>query len=90
MAGRTIASRFAHNLSETRRRSDLSQEEVGVRAGLHRTEISQLERGLRVARIDTLVKLAGGLGIEPGELFTGIAWEPGETRPGHFNNSQEQ
>jgi transcriptional regulator with XRE-family HTH domain len=80
-----IAARFAENLARCRRRADMSQEELGVRASLHRTEISQLERGLRVARIDTLVKLAGGLSISPTELLEGIDWSPGSTTSGQFN-----
>lgn len=79
-----IAAAFAENLKRLREEVGLSQEETGVRAGLHRTEISQLERGLRIARIDTLVKLAGGQGVEPGALLTGIDWTPRETRPGQF------
>jgi transcriptional regulator with XRE-family HTH domain len=80
-----IAARFAENLARCRRQADLSQEELGVRASLHRTEISQLERGLRVARIDTLVKLAGGLSVSPIELLDGIDWSPGRTTVGEFN-----
>jgi transcriptional regulator with XRE-family HTH domain len=79
-----IAERFAANLAACRARADLSQEELGIRASLHRTEISQLERGLRTARIDTLVKLAGGLGVEPSVLLDGIDWTPGVTTPGRF------
>jgi len=79
-----IAQRFGENLRHQRRRAGFSQEETGVRASLHRTEISQLERGLRVARIDTVIKLAGALEIEPSELFEGIAWEPGSVHRGQF------
>jgi transcriptional regulator with XRE-family HTH domain len=79
-----IAALFGENLSRCRRRADMSQEELGVRASLHRTEISQLERGLRVARIDTLVKLAGALGVSPSELIEGIDWSPGRTTTGQF------
>jgi transcriptional regulator with XRE-family HTH domain len=79
-----IASRFAENIVRCRKRADLSQEELGVRASLHRTEISQLERGLRLARIDTLVKLAGGLSVSPMELLDGIDWTPGRTTYGEF------
>jgi transcriptional regulator with XRE-family HTH domain len=85
-----IAGRLGANIAGARRRADLSQEELGVRASLHRTEISQLEPGLRVARIDTLVKLAGGLGVDPGSLLAGIDWEPGETRRGRFSDPQDQ
>lgn len=79
------ADRFAQNLRRYRRRAGLSQEQVGVRADLHRTEIGLLERGARVPRIDTLVKLAVALDIDASELLNGIAWKPGETRPGHFD-----
>lgn len=82
-----VAARFATNLQRARAAAGLSQEDLGVRASLHRTEISQLERGLRVARIDTLVKLAGGLCVDPGVLLAGIDWQPGETRRGQFGPS---
>ncbi|HVY78470.1 MAG TPA: helix-turn-helix transcriptional regulator [Solirubrobacterales bacterium] len=79
-----IAKLFGENLARLREAAGLSQEETGIRADLHRTEISQLERGLRVARIDTLVKLAGALGVEPSELLAGITWTPATVRPGRF------
>src|SRR5260221_12891562 len=60
----------------------LSQEEVGFLASLHRTEVGQLERGVRLARIDTVVKLAGALEVAPGSLLDGMAWEPGEFAAG--------
>lgn len=61
-----------------------SQEEVGFLASLHRTEISNLERGLCVPRIDTLVKLASVLAVEETELLQGIVWIAGDYRPGSF------
>jgi transcriptional regulator with XRE-family HTH domain len=81
-----IAARFGENLSRCRRRADLSQEELSVRASLHRTAISQLERGLRVARIDTLIKLAGSLEVSADELLEGMEWAPGGTRIGRFRS----
>jgi transcriptional regulator with XRE-family HTH domain len=80
----TVAERFGENLLRCRRGVGVSQEELGFRAGLHRTEIGQLERGVRLARIDTLVKLAGALSVPPGDLLKGLAWKPGKTRPGRF------
>ncbi len=80
-----IAARFGQNLRRCRKRADLSQEELSVRASLHRTEISHLERGQRVARIDTLVKLRGTLGVSADELLEGMGWDPGGTRIGQFN-----
>jgi transcriptional regulator with XRE-family HTH domain len=79
-----VADQFGRNLAYCRRRAKLSQEELAVRASLHRTAVGQLERGERVARVDTVVKLAGSLGIPPGELFDGMGWDPGGTRLGRF------
>jgi transcriptional regulator with XRE-family HTH domain len=81
----TVAEQFAENLLIHRRRAGLSQEELGFRASLHRTQIGALERGTRLARIDTLVKLAGALGATPDELLAGIAWKSGETHAGQFH-----
>lgn len=80
----SIAERFGANLRRCRRQAGLSQEAVGLRAALHRTEIGLLERGERTPRIDTTVKLAGAVGVAPGELLAGIVWEPGEMRLGRF------
>lgn len=43
-----------------------------------------LERAERVARADTIVKLAWALEIDPGDLFKGIVWEPGAVQSGRF------
>lgn len=48
-----IAPQFGENLIAARERAGISQEELGFRADLHRTEIGMLERGVRIARIDT-------------------------------------
>jgi len=72
----TVREKFAANLRRQRRRAGLSQEAVGFRAELHRTQIGLLERGARMPRIDTLVKLAGALGCEPVDLIAGIEWRP--------------
>jgi len=79
-----VARRFGQNLRRCRRLSGLSQEELGERAALHRTEIGKLEKGERLARIDTLVRLAGAMAIPAEDLIEGIHWTPGEARPGTF------
>ena len=73
----TVAQRFAENLLIHRRRLGLSQEELGFLTNLHRTEIGQLERGNRLPRIDTLLKLSGALKVEPAALFDGMKWRTG-------------
>lgn len=83
-ASSELARRFGKNLQRERKRADLSQEQLGFLASLHRTEIGMLERGIRLARIDTLIKLAGALSIAPGELLDGMDWSPGGPRIGSF------
>jgi transcriptional regulator with XRE-family HTH domain len=80
----TVAKRFSQNLVRLRKAADLSQEELAVMACIHRTEISQLERGLRTPRIDTLVKLAGSLQVRVEDLLEGIHWTPGTIHLGSF------
>jgi transcriptional regulator with XRE-family HTH domain len=81
-----LNQRFAENLILLRARSDLSQQQTAERSGLHQTEISLLERGLRLPRLDTIVKLAGAIEAEPCELFAGMAWRLGRNvaRPGAY------
>jgi transcriptional regulator with XRE-family HTH domain len=79
-----VAAQFGHNLTRRRRQAGLSQEEAGIRASLHRTEIGLLERGERVPRIDTAVKLAGAMGVPLSDLVDGIEWVPGMTKHGEF------
>jgi transcriptional regulator with XRE-family HTH domain len=83
------AHQFGSNLRYCRRRSGVSQEELGYRASLHRTEISLLERGERTPRIDTLVKLAHSLDVPPEELLDGIEWSPGRAVAGNWAVSAE-
>ncbi len=85
----TVAQRFGANLVRCRKHAGLSQEDLGARAGLHRTAIGLLERGARTPRIDTLIKLAQALPAEIEDLLAGITWEPGEARPGRFTLSSE-
>ncbi len=64
--------RFARNLVAERRRAGLSQEALGFLDGLHRTEVSLLERGGREPRLSTIVRLARGLKIKPADLLEGV------------------
>lgn len=84
-----LARHFGKNLVRVRRRADSSQEELGALAGLHRTEIGMLERGIRLPRMDTLLKLAGGLEVGPAELLEGMGWMPSDPRVGHFRVREE-
>ncbi|HEX5375923.1 MAG TPA: helix-turn-helix transcriptional regulator [Solirubrobacterales bacterium] len=70
-----VTERFAENMLIHRRRAGFSQEELGFRANLHRTEISALEVGSREAKIATVIKLAGALSVTPNDLLAGIEWK---------------
>lgn len=83
----TVAVHFGGTLRRLRKRAELSQEALGLRASLHRTEVGLLERGARVPRIDTILKLAAGLGVAPAALLAGITWNPGGATPGAFSIS---
>lgn len=63
---------FAANLRAAREAKGLSQEALGDLVGLHRTEISLLERAGRDPRLGTIVKLASGLDVEPALLLAGV------------------
>jgi transcriptional regulator with XRE-family HTH domain len=89
MDGRRVdeaaAKRLGRNLFMARRRAGFSQEELGARACLHRTEIGFIEVGRRLPRVDTLVKLASALDVKAEELLDGIEWiAPAPSRPGAF------
>lgn len=83
-----LARRFGETLMILRRRANLSQEELGFLASLHRTEIGELERGVRLPRLDTIIKLSGALSVPPGDLLKGMAWTAGRARPGRFRLSE--
>jgi transcriptional regulator with XRE-family HTH domain len=83
-----VADQLGSNLAYCRRRAKLSQEELAVMASLHRTAVGLIERGERVCRVDTLVKLAGSLEVPPGDLLDGIGWNPGSTRLGQFTGGE--
>ena len=79
-----VAGRFGDNLVRCRARAGLTQEELGRGASLDRTQVGILERGERLPRIDTLLKLTGALGVSPDELLAGIVWRPGSVQRGDF------
>ncbi|HEU4906016.1 MAG TPA: helix-turn-helix transcriptional regulator [Solirubrobacterales bacterium] len=92
-ASNEVARRFGQNMRHVRRGTGLSQEALGFEAGLHRTEIGLLERGERVPRIDTLLKVAAGLGAKvESPLLDGIAWRRGTTTttPGTFKFNEDE
>ncbi|MFM0591386.1 helix-turn-helix domain-containing protein [Paraburkholderia dilworthii] len=64
-----LRKRIAINLRLFRGKLGMSQEILADRAGLHRTHIGLIEKGLTSARMDTLVLLAGALGVDELDLL---------------------
>ena len=69
--------RFGRNLARCREGAGISQEELSFRASIHRTEVSLLERGERMPRVDTALRIAGSLGVPLDDLIAGLEWRPG-------------
>lgn len=69
-----FALRLGDNMRDSRQKAGLSQQDVAVRASMHRTAVSLLERGERIARTDTLVRIADSIGVSPVELLDGLRW----------------
>lgn len=57
------------NVHRLRTEQGLSQEELGFEAGLDRTYVSGVERGVRNPTITVLGKLAKGLKVDPAVLL---------------------
>lgn len=64
--------RLGEEVRKQRFKAQLSQEELAKRIGLHRTYISDIERGMRNPTVLVLVKLADGLEIEAGILVSAV------------------
>jgi transcriptional regulator with XRE-family HTH domain len=76
---------YGRNLRRIRTKRGYSQEELAFRAEVHRTEVSLLERGKRDPGVNMTLRLAGALGVAPGELLAGAAFIPSESgRKAHF------
>jgi len=63
---------FGNRIKEIRKEENLSQEELGDRAGLHPSYIGGIERGERNLSIENIEKLALGLKVDIRELFPHI------------------
>ena len=64
-----VQQRLARNLRRLRRERMLSQEKLGFEVDLHRTYISDIERGNRNPSISAIEKIAKALGVSCGQLL---------------------
>ncbi len=79
-----LGCRFGANLRRARRRADLTQVQLARLVELHRNDVGQLERGLRLPRLDTILKLSAGVRDSPCVLLGGLRWRPGHYVEGSF------
>jgi transcriptional regulator with XRE-family HTH domain len=71
-----LKARFGENVRLLRASVKISQEELGFRADVHRTQISLIESGQRLPKIGTALKLAAALEVELSTLLAGITYRP--------------
>jgi len=77
----SVGKAFGVKLLAARQKAKLTQEELGYLSSVHRTEIGQLELGHHTPRLDTVIKLAGAMNIEPCELIGDVRWTPPPVGP---------
>jgi transcriptional regulator with XRE-family HTH domain len=86
---KAIAKGFAANLKHYRKKSGLSQEELALKAEISRSQVSDLSQAKQIPKLDTLLKLAGSLGIAPCDLLEGLEFEPAY-RSGKFKVTRKK
>ncbi len=64
-----IRGQFGEVVRKIRMEQNISQEELGYLCGLHRTYISDIERGIRNVSLDNIEKIAKALNVPPKNLF---------------------
>ena len=79
-----FAECFGARLAMVRKRAEMGQDELGFRTSMHRTTISQIERGIRLPGLDSAVKIAAALETSLDELLAGIHWRSPEMQIGSF------
>lgn len=71
----TTEQALANVLKRLRREKNLAQDEFALLVGVHRTYISQLERGLKSPTLKTLNHLCNALNISLVELMSSLEYE---------------
>jgi transcriptional regulator with XRE-family HTH domain len=64
-----IRERFGYAVKLRREQLGLTQEDLAEKAGVHRTYLSDIERGTRNVSLVNIERIAAGLSVAPSELF---------------------
>ena len=67
-----IRERFGFAVKDRREALGLTQEEFAERAGIHRTYLSDIERGTRNVSLVNIERVAQGLALKMSELFQAV------------------
>ena len=66
---KTFQAKFGSVVRSQRQGAGLSQEELAHRSGLHRTYVTDVERGARNPSLNSIKKLSDALGVSLSDLF---------------------
>lgn len=64
-----IQRKFGKKIRSLRKQKSISQEKLAFKCGLHRTYISDVERGSRNVSLINIEKIAKALGVSSKEFF---------------------
>ena len=65
-----INIQFGQRIVELRRNAGISQDELAFRCNIHRAYMGTIERGEKSATLNTVEKIANGLGVKVKDLFS--------------------
>jgi transcriptional regulator with XRE-family HTH domain len=72
----TLGERFGASVVWFRHEAGLTQQELADRIGMKRATLSEIERGGRLPRLDTILKLVAGLKVKNCDLVAWMWWDP--------------
>jgi len=67
------AKQFGRNLHAARRQAGMTQDRLAAEAFTHRAAVSRMENGHQLPRLDDMLWLAAGTGVQVRDLLQGIA-----------------
>lgn len=74
-----VTRAFGDRVRDRRNELGISQEAAADRIGIHWSALGKIERGQRSLRLETITKIAAGLGVDAGVLVAGLAAPPDES-----------
>ncbi len=64
-----INTQFGQRIVELRKNAGISQDELAFRSNIHRAYMGTIERGEKSVTLNTVEKIAAGLGVKVKDLF---------------------